>query len=109
MLEEHIDQVEPMLPHDVHNIQLLYRASQHSFSVDRFHQCCDGTNNTLTLAKTEFGRVLGAFCGVAWQSPPRWEYVQDPSRSTFLFSTHRSLKGLKFVAVKPKFMIGMHR
>ena len=50
------------------NATLLYRASEHNFSVKEFHQLCDGETNTLVLAKTEFGKIIGGFTSIPWKS-----------------------------------------
>jgi len=32
--------------------QLLYRASEHAFSIKEFHKLCDNEHNTIVLVKT---------------------------------------------------------
>ncbi|KAJ3075511.1 hypothetical protein HDU98_007884 [Podochytrium sp. JEL0797] len=49
-------------------VRLLFRASEHEFSEDAFHQVCDGKRNILTVIKTAHGRVVGGFAGSAWNS-----------------------------------------
>lgn len=65
--------------------------------------------NTLVVAKTEFGNVVGGVCPLAWKSPPSWQYFQDPEDMAFIFSTSRLLSGLKFRPFKKKFTIAMHK
>jgi hypothetical protein len=47
---------------------LLYRASEHEFSVKEFHRLCDGETNTLVLVKTEFNKIIGGFTPIPWRS-----------------------------------------
>ena len=93
---------------EIFNVQLLFRASENEFSAKRFHTRCDGKNNTLTVAKTEFGNIVAGFCSIPWKSPKQWEYLQDHSNQTFLLSLKGPLKGLKFQPIKKKFTIAMH-
>ena len=44
--------VESLIKEKVYSLQLLYRASQHNFSCQKFHEKCDGKKNTLIVALT---------------------------------------------------------
>lgn len=77
LLEHTIDNVEKLLGRDIYNIQLLYRASQHDFTAKKFHDICDGKTNTLTIVKTEFGRLAGGFCAIPWRATEGWQYETD--------------------------------
>jgi hypothetical protein len=79
LLENCIDNVEKLLSRDIYNIQLLYRATQHNFSAKTFHKICDGKANTLTLVKTEYGKLAGGFCAIPWRSADEWQYEIDNS------------------------------
>ena len=46
--------------------KLLYRASEHNFKAAAFHQKCDNIPNTVTLVKTQFGKVFGGFTPLTW-------------------------------------------
>ena len=48
--------------------RLLYRASDHQFDIKNFHEKCDGISNTLTLIWTEFGKKIGGFTPLDWNS-----------------------------------------
>lgn len=45
---------------------MIYKASSANFSCEKFHQKCDGLRNTLVMAKTEFGKVIGLWCPFKW-------------------------------------------
>ena len=42
-------------------IERIYRASEHGFSAKEFHKKCDNKGPTLTLVRTEFGKVIGGY------------------------------------------------
>ena len=46
--------------------ELLYRGSEHEFSVERFHELCDDHAPTLTIVETEFGNVFGGYTEGQW-------------------------------------------
>ena len=73
---------------------MLYRASEHNFSIPEFRKFCDRKSNNLCIVRTEGGKIIGAFTPVAWDSINNSKYVDDPSMKTFIFSL--SLK-IKFV------------
>lgn len=64
--------------------KLLYRASEHKFSSCKFHKFCDGFENTLVIAKTEFNKIIGGFTPNKWHCGKSW--VNDTTGKTFLFS-----------------------
>ena len=47
-------------------MNLIYRASDRGFSVERFHKLCDNIPNTILIVKTEFDVVFGGFSPQAW-------------------------------------------
>jgi len=47
-------------------LKLLYRASEHSFSVEEFHRKCDNKPNTLIIAKTKHKKVIAGFTSQMW-------------------------------------------
>jgi hypothetical protein len=65
-------------------VELLFRASEHQFKIAAFHKQCDGIPNTLTLVRTEFGRTIGGFSSIPWDSNNSWGH--DPNARCFLFS-----------------------
>jgi hypothetical protein len=109
LLENCIDTVEDLIERDIYNIQLLYRATHQDFSAKAFHSICDGKNNTLTIIKTEFGKLAGGFSTVPWRSTPGWEYETDETEQTFIFGLSKNLRKIKLTPCKKKFMLGMHR
>ena len=63
-------------------LNLLYRASEHQFSIAKFHQLCDNTCKTLTIFKTEFGRLIGGYTPVSWAS----KYGRDRENKSFMMN-----------------------
>ena len=76
--------VEGFFPKQVFEFKLLFRASENNFSASKFHQVCDGKRNTLVLAETEYGKIVGGFNPFPWGS--QGNYNRDNARETFLFS-----------------------
>ena len=65
-------------------LELLFRASENKFSAAEFHKCCDSIPNTLTLIRTEFGKIIGGFSPNPWKSDGSTS--ADSTNSTFLLS-----------------------
>ena len=74
------------MPKPVKALTLLYRASDNEFSVKKFHQKCDGIENTVTVVETEFGKIIGGYTPVKWESTQSGQYKEDASGESFLFS-----------------------
>ena len=74
------------MPKPVKALTLLYRASDNEFSAKKFHQKCDGIENTVTVVETEFGKIIGGYTPVKWESHQSGQYKEDASGESFLFS-----------------------
>lgn len=66
------------------SISLLYRGTVHDITPIAFHGHCDKQGPTVTLVKSESGRVFGGFTSVSWRSPSKLTVVKD--FRAFLFS-----------------------
>jgi hypothetical protein len=64
------------------DMKLLYRASEHEFNIKKFHELCDEEENTFTIIKTEFGKLIGGFTPLKWNN----KHGRDRSNKTFLLS-----------------------
>lgn len=65
---------------------LLYRASVDGFTSDVFHSLCDNRGPTLTLIKSNRGKVFGGFTTVSWKKNGGYQADEE----AFIFSlTHR--------------------
>ena len=65
---EHVDFLNTIIS-DVGRLQRverLFRASEHSFSADAFHNKCDNKEDTLVLIRTEFGKTIGGYTHYYW-------------------------------------------
>ena len=51
---------------NIDHFQLLYRASEHEYSAEKFHQLCDGHGPTLIIIENQFGNVFGGYTKVKW-------------------------------------------
>lgn len=75
IIVDNSDVIETFFETPVAEFKLLYRASENNFSASKFHQICDGKGDTMIVAKTEFGKIIGAFSPLRWNSTSN--YVQD--------------------------------
>ena len=65
---------------------LLFRAARDGFSVSKFHQKCNGQDNTVTIVKTTNDYIFGGYTSVSWDSSSSYKYDQN----AFLFSLRRA-------------------
>lgn len=75
-----------MFEDKIANINLLYRGSEHNFSIPEFRKFCDKKKNNLCLVKTEHGNIIGAYTPIAWDTNLNSQYVSDAALKTFIFS-----------------------
>jgi hypothetical protein len=66
-------------------MKLLYRASDFYFSINEFHNRCDDIPHTVTVLKNEFGKVLGGYTPLVWNSNKK-NWSPDKEHKTFIFS-----------------------
>lgn len=64
---------------------LLFRASENNFSANEFHKKCDTFGDTITLIETEYGKVIGGYTPLAWNSSKK-HWAADKSMTSFIFS-----------------------
>ncbi len=74
--------------------QLLYRASSDGFTPQAFHATCDKKGPTLTLIRSDKGKLFGGYTGLNWDSESG--YLADAG--AFLFS----LSKMTYHGVKKK-------
>ena len=66
-------------------MNLLFRASENNFSATEFHKKCDAREHTITLIQTEYGKVIGGYTPLAWNSSKK-HWAADKSMKSFIFS-----------------------
>eukprot|EP01083_Nonionella_stella_P090847 253879_1 len=65
-------------------VQLLYRASEHNYLADKFHELCNGHAPTLVVIQNNFGHVFGGYTTIKWQSTPTTVGGRDENAFLFL-------------------------
>lgn len=70
----------------IKTVQILYRASDNLFDIERFHNICDNIPHTLTICETEFGKIVGGYTPIPWQTLEDWEEAKDETLCSFIFS-----------------------
>ena len=63
-----VEAIQSFFPENLKKLKLLYRASENSFDIKKFHAACDGIPNTLLFIENEYGRILGGFTPIPWKS-----------------------------------------
>lgn len=51
----------------IKKLSLLYRASENGFSTPVFYDKCSNIPNTVIIAKTENGKIIGGFTPIPWK------------------------------------------
>lgn len=69
-------------------LDLLMRGSEHGFKAATFHELCDSKGPTLSLIKSEAGKVFGGYSAVSWSSLDG-KYFADPAAFVFSLSTKK--------------------
>merc|ERR1719203_1567517 len=57
-------------------IDLLFRASEHGYSSDKFHEFCDEKGSTITIIENEHGHVFGGYAERSWKKQE--QQITDP-------------------------------
>ena len=71
--------------HHPDRFDLLFRASEHGFKAQAFHERCDNIDNTLVLIRTEFNKTIGGYTRYRWNKVGDGTYVSHKNRDAFLF------------------------
>ena len=61
---------------------MLYRASEHNFTANSFHEKCENHGPTITIIESNFGNIFGGYLDVPW---PTINEKSIKSRNMFLF------------------------
>lgn len=80
--------------------KLLYKASRDGFSAQMFHNLCDNRGATITVIKTDNGKVFGAYTDIPWTSGEYKKKVAGKGNS-FLWAMDTNNKMVKFKCLKP--------
>lgn len=65
------------------NLKLIYRATRDGDSATNFHQKCDNKSPTITIIKTEKGRIIGGYTTIPWIKEDNY-FIED--KDAFIFS-----------------------
>lgn len=80
--------------------KLLYKASRDGFSAKMFHDLCDNNGATITVIKSDNGKIFGAYTDIPWTSGQYKNKVAGKGNS-FLWTVDPSNKVCKFKCLKP--------
>lgn len=68
----------------IKSLKLLYRASENSYCVKKFHKLCDNKGATITIIQSNFGNVFGGYTRYSWTSPASG-HTRTRDEKAFLF------------------------
>ena len=77
--------IKHSLNKEINSSKLLYNALLDGDSVKQFHQKCDGHENTLTIIRTDQGKIFGGFTILLWENKYKYYKVEEDNKG-FLFS-----------------------
>ena len=69
----------------IRRFKFLFRASDHQYSADKFHEYCDNKPGTITIIKSNHGNIFGGYTSKSWQS--KYGYVKDERAFLFLIKS----------------------
>ncbi len=79
---EHSDFFKECFNNRVFELARIFRASEHEFSIAKFHEYSDKKGPTLFVAKSEHQKTFGGFISIDWNKD-KSGYEADPT--AFLF------------------------
>lgn len=86
VITDEVEKIRLFFDKPVADFDLLYRASENQFDLEKFYDVCSDIPHTLVLIHTEFGKVIGGYNDLTWKKPTNEEYVADKSKKCFIFS-----------------------
>merc|ERR1712013_518442 len=78
--------------------KLLFRASEHSYSANKFHQLCDQKGSTIVVIHNHYNHVYGGFTRQSWDADR--QTITDPE--TFLFCIRPRVEAFGFRRAEKK-------
>ena len=70
-----------------YNLRLFFRASEHNFSPNKFHELCDGKGPTITIIRSTSKNLFGGYASISWNLD---QYSSAPG--SFIFSLDKQTK-----------------
>ena len=77
------------------NFKLLFRASDHDYSANIFHDLCDNKGPTLTIVHTNHGHIFGIYITKSFSANYDTEESKDPQAFMFQIVPNVRYYGLK--------------
>ena len=69
----------------IRRFRFLFRASDHKYSANKFHELCDDKGGTITIIKSNWGNIFGGFTSKSWKPSNHWGYEFRRDENAFLF------------------------
>jgi hypothetical protein len=74
-----------IIPKKIKKIELLFKASEHNFSLPKYYELCGSAVNTITIALTNKDKIFGGYTPFCFYSGSD-QWIPDTKKETFLFS-----------------------
>lgn len=71
---------------NIAKLNLLFRASEHSFKGNKFHSLCDNKGPTVTIIKSNHGNIFGGYVSKSWTLKDK--YVRCENAFLFLIKSN---------------------
>jgi hypothetical protein len=68
-------------------LDLMYKATRDGFESSKFYELCSNIPNNIIIIRTRDNKIIGGYTPMSWRlGTSEYEYAQDNSNQTFLFS-----------------------
>ena len=74
---------------DKRYFRLLYRGSECGYAAEAFHKRCDNRGPTLTICKSEYGKIFGLYTDIPWESTQNRQVRLNRNTFKFTMGVHR--------------------
>ena len=83
--------------------KFLFRASDHGYEGNIFHQYCDDKGPTLVIIRNEYDHIFGGYTTKSWKKVNNKYKIHDPN--TFLFTVKPEIEMIGFKYPEKKFNV----
>lgn len=106
ILNNHInkDYIMELFDFKIHDLKLLYRASENEFKASTFHEFCDEKGPNLVVIKAN-NKVFGGYSTASWTSDHN---IYQKGNGSFLFSLEKRAKLMIYSEEKTQYAIWCH-
>ena len=71
----------------IRRFNFLFRASDHQYSGNKFHEYCDDKPGTISIINSNFGNIFGGYTSTSWKASKFGGYKTDKNAFLFLIKS----------------------